>query len=166
MGGARELSKQFKSLLHETLRAGCAVRFRAFGKSMHPTIRDGEVVIVRPVSPERIVVGDVILAETDRGMVAHRLIRVERAAARRGEPLLILRGDAQATETDTVTVSQVVGKVVAVERMERTIPVRSHTQLECALRRLALIAGRRVRAKRDQKITINNKIRLWKERLP
>jgi signal peptidase I len=161
MDGARQLSKQFKSLLDETLRAGCAARFRAFGKSMHPTIQDGEVVVVRPVSLERIAVGDVILAETDRGMVAHRLIRVERGAA-----LLILRGDAQATETDAVTVAQVVGKVVAVERTEGTIPVRSYTQLECALRRLALIVGRRVRAKRDQKITINNKIRLWKERLP
>jgi hypothetical protein len=54
-------SRAFLEASHELLRLGYGVRFRAGGRSMHPTIRDGEMITVAPVTPEDIKPGDIIL---------------------------------------------------------------------------------------------------------
>ena len=42
-------SPRFADIIESLLREGHQVRFRAFGWSMHPTIRNGEIITVAPL---------------------------------------------------------------------------------------------------------------------
>ena len=99
------------------LSSGQLVRFRATGLSMDPTIRDGDVLTVEPVDLNEIRPGEVLLYRTERGVVAHRLVRYETVES---QPLYILRGDASGTCDPPVCVGEVLGRVTAVRRGRRS----------------------------------------------
>ncbi|HEX4403812.1 MAG TPA: S24/S26 family peptidase [Polyangia bacterium] len=88
---------------------------------MLPTVRDGEHLIVAPASAREIVRGDVVLCETWRGPVAHRVEAVETNAE--GASRFLLRGDASLTLDRPVPASALLGRVVGVERHGRTLSV-------------------------------------------
>ena len=71
-------SKLFLDLMGELLRGGTRVRFRANGRSMYPSIRDGEVVMVEPVGPSDVKLADIVLYRSERGLIAHRVVGTER----------------------------------------------------------------------------------------
>ena len=108
----------FADVSTNLLRRGHRVRFRAPGWSMHPTIKDGETIMVEPVAPSAVKTGDIILYQFDSGVVVHRVVRVEK---NNGTPLFILRGDALGSHDEPVAVEQVLGKVVFVERNGRSM---------------------------------------------
>jgi len=62
----------------ELLRQGQSVRFRAPGLSMHPAIKEGEVITVVPVSSFDIKRGDILLYIVGRKVIAHRVVRIKR----------------------------------------------------------------------------------------
>jgi len=68
----------FSDISAELLRRGARVRFRATGRSMQPTILEGEAITVEPVAPAAITPGDILLYRWKRGVIAHRVIRIER----------------------------------------------------------------------------------------
>jgi hypothetical protein len=109
----------FPDLCVDLLQSGRPVRFQAPGVSMHPTIRDGEVVTVVPVLNRRIVRGDVLLYLTDRGLTAHRVIRKLPGS----ETAFRVRGDAPGSQEEVVATTQVLGRVESVERAGRELPV-------------------------------------------
>ncbi len=111
-------SRLFVDVTFDLLGSGQAVRFLVRGKSMHPEVRDGEMVTVVAVRPEDVEVGDIILYRLREGALAHRVIGKEERA---GRPVLILRGDASASPDAPVEPSQVSGKVVSVEREGRRV---------------------------------------------
>jgi signal peptidase I len=96
------------------LSMGCSLRFRATGKSMYPTIRDGEVVTVVPVARAEIRRGDIVLYRSETGVIAHRVERVRRNSGR--IICLHLRGDASDSCDRPVQPEHVLGRVQAVER--------------------------------------------------
>lgn len=98
-------------LVVDLLRRGCAVRFRAPGRSMEPTIPDGAEILVEPAPPDAPVqIGDVVLACVGERLIAHRVIAVE--SERSGaEARFWLRGDAQASVADCVMRPAILGKV-------------------------------------------------------
>ena len=103
----------------ELLSLGFGVRFRAPGTSMHPTIRNGDVITVEPVAPGKLVRGDIILYRFRGGFIAHRIVNIEE---RNGSGLsFILRGDASSTCDQPVEPEQILGKVVWLERGHRII---------------------------------------------
>jgi signal peptidase I len=109
-------SEMFFDLSADLLGHGYRVRFRPKGESMHPTIKNGEVVVVEPVEPCRVRRGDIVLYKSvARGrVIAHRVVRVNR---KRGDITnFILRGDASLTCDLPVVPKQVLGRVVSVER--------------------------------------------------
>ena len=108
----------FVDVVRSVLGAGGAVRFRADGDSMRPTIRGGEIVTAAPVVDERIVAGDVLLVRSAGRVLAHRVVAIDATAAER---LVRLRGDAKSGCDAPTRVAQIVGRVVAVERNGRTI---------------------------------------------
>jgi hypothetical protein len=112
-------SAHFSAVVDGLLAEGLRVRFRASGRSMLPTVRDGECVIVAPVRAAGVAPGDVLLCRTWRGEIAHRVTRIARAAdgARRFE----LRGDASLESDPLVTDAQVRGRVESVERDGRLV---------------------------------------------
>ncbi len=111
----------FAELAAQILGSGHALRFQARGGSMHPFIRDGDVIEVEPVEASQIGLGDVIFCRVpgDR-LVAHRVIRV---SGEDGQVALMTRGDSAARFDQIVYAEQVLGRVVAIERRgKRTKP--------------------------------------------
>ena len=107
------------NLTTQLLRDGQSVRFRAPGRSMYPTIREGEAITVEPILPSEVKVGDIILYRSDDGVIAHRVTRIERGEndGRR----FILRADTWGEYDEPVYADQVMGKVVSTERGGRSI---------------------------------------------
>lgn len=113
----------FLEASHELLREGYGVRFCAGGQSMFPTIRDGEMITVAPVAAADVKRHDVMLYHFQnrvrQGVMAHRVVRIERTAG--GALQFILRGDAMAQCDAPVAESDILGRVIAVERDGRLI---------------------------------------------
>src|SRR3989475_13299649 len=109
----------FNEITGELLRCGNRVRFRAVGASMQPTIEDGELIAVATVEPAAVKRGDILLYQGERGLIAHRLVGLRRAA--KGEDVrYLLQGDASVDRDDPVQPEQVLGQVVAVRRGGRS----------------------------------------------
>jgi signal peptidase I len=108
----------FAPVLADMLSSGHAVRFTAPGHSMHPVIRNGDVLLVAPLMrPAQL--GEILLYRDAAGRpVAHRLIGF---AAEDGAPALVLKGDSAAAPDLPVRLSQVLGRVFAIERDGRRI---------------------------------------------
>jgi signal peptidase I len=104
----------FAELSAEILGAGKALRFRARGDSMSPLVRDGDVLLVRPVDMAAVRVGDLVLCSSEGGrVVVHRVIR--REVNQEGHWFTV-QGDAVARPDGLIPGAQVYGRVVAIER--------------------------------------------------
>jgi signal peptidase I len=68
----------FADIAMELLERGHSVKFRAPGRSMHPTIRAEETITVEPIEPSAVKRGDIILYRSESGVIAHRVIRIEK----------------------------------------------------------------------------------------
>jgi peptidase S24-like protein len=101
-------SLAFQQLADEVIAKGLSFRFEARGESMFPTVRDGEILHVRPAGRSRLKAGDMVLFRTDGKFKAHRIIR------KQGQ-FLVTRGDASLDADHLITTQQIVGTVIAKE---------------------------------------------------
>jgi len=69
-------SKAFQEISTELLTRGHSMRFHAEGGSMHPTIRDGEVIAVEFVEPRDVKRGDILLYRHAKRVLAHRVVAI------------------------------------------------------------------------------------------
>jgi signal peptidase I len=78
---------------------------------MTPTIRDGDRILVAPLSraPH---VGDVVEYERENGVSVHRVVASRRD---RSGIVVFVRGDASDESAECVSMTRVIGRVVAVE---------------------------------------------------
>jgi hypothetical protein len=107
-------SAGFAELSAEILLAGKALRFRAPGASMWPLVRDGDVLLVRPVHPAAVRIGDLVLCSNAPGrVVVHRVTC--KVVGREGHWFTV-QGDAVARPDGVIPEAQVYGRVVAIER--------------------------------------------------
>lgn len=107
-------SRAFAELSAALLGAGKAVRFRARGSSMWPLVRDGDVLLVRPVDARSIQVGDVVLCSSEPGrVVVHRVMR--KLGGRAGY-CFVVQGDQIARPDGLIPEGQVYGRAVTIER--------------------------------------------------
>jgi hypothetical protein len=116
----------FMEVVTGLLTEGLSVRFRAAGRSMLPTVRDGECLVVAPIEGGAATAGDVVLCETWRGPLAHRVLRLESKVD--GATRVVLQGDASVEPDRPVEASAVRGRVVGVERRGRlrSVALRVH----------------------------------------
>jgi hypothetical protein len=115
-------SKALGEMAECLLACGCLVRFRANGRSMHPTIRDGEALTLAPIRQNELRTGDIVLSRQAGRLVAHRIVRLTK---RRGAPSsVLLRGDSAASCDSPVAPSAVLAQVISVERDGRAIDLR------------------------------------------
>lgn len=141
-GTAATRCEAFLDVSSELLARGYRVRFRAEGWSMHPTIRNGELITVAPVAPSEVKRGDIILYRLyrlyrrRRGVIAHRVVGIERTS--RGAVCFVLRGDAADSCDAPVAADQVLGKVLAVDRAGCRVGLKSRRP---TLRRLIWRCG-------------------------
>ena len=68
----------FFKLITELLQDGYKVNFCASGHSMYPTILANETIVVEPIDPGSVRLGDIILYRTNSRLTAHRVIRIEK----------------------------------------------------------------------------------------
>jgi signal peptidase I len=114
-------SAAFAELSADILRAGKALRFRATGASMQPLLRDGDVLLVRPLDPRAVRVGDVVLCSSEPGrIVVHRVLR--RQAGPEGYRFTV-QGDQVARPDGVIPEAQVYGRVATIERSGAYIDV-------------------------------------------
>ena len=107
----------FLSLNKELIETGNSVRFRVRGESMHPFLRNNDLVEVTGVHVSRIRVGDVIFFKNISGKaVIHRVVVVNR-----NKDILLLKGDHNHYLDAPVKREQILGRVIAVKTKNRTI---------------------------------------------
>jgi len=128
-------AEEMVAILQALLAQGRVVRMRVQGWSMHPALREGDVVWLEPAAAERVHLGDVVLYRTTDGRpVIHRVCR----RIRKGKRLhLYLEGDRGAVPGEWVEGEQVLGRVVRCERAGAAIPFRG---LLARLRACAFLA--------------------------
>ena len=141
-------SKLLLDLTAELLSRGTTVRFRPSGRSMYPSIREGELITVEPVVPSDVQLGDIVLYRCERGLIAHRVVGTQSSVLGPHHsslthssvlsPHYFLRGDASLSCDKPVTGQQILGRVVGVERNGRSVALASRgAKMWHQVRRLA-----------------------------
>jgi hypothetical protein len=113
-------SAAFSEVTKLLLARGCRVRFRTSGCSMHPTIRNGETVMLAAMGELR--KGDIVLSRQASRLVAHRIVGLTKQ--RGATASVLLRGDSVATCDSPIAPSAVLAQVISVERDGRSIDLR------------------------------------------
>jgi signal peptidase I len=131
---------EFEPTLREVLAAGNTARFRASGDSMYPAIRSGDYLHIVPCDASKLRAGDIILASTERGLTAHRIVRIRDAE---GRLRITMRGDNALRSDRPVAPEDVLGRVESVENgtTARQTPPESAT-----IMRFATVLVRRLRS--------------------
>jgi hypothetical protein len=126
----------FPELITDLLQEGYKVSFNAPGHSMFPTIMANETIVVEPIDPGTVRMGDIILYRTNGRLIAHRVVGInvplDDGSSSRSDPeaqssglsphcLFILRGDASPACDAPVKAGQILGKVVSIQRNGRSI---------------------------------------------
>ncbi len=105
-------SLAFRALAYDLLRAGHSLRFQAQGRSMLPTIQDGDILQVAPVQPQQLRRGDIVLVDLQQGgagkVRAHRLVRKDLVGDQ-----FVTQGDASLEPDSPVRATQIMGRVMA-----------------------------------------------------
>lgn len=110
----------FLDVSRDLLARGYQVRFQATGSSMYPTIRHQDLVTVAAGDASAIKTGDIVLYRLGEGVIAHRVIGIERTPdGRVGR--VALRGDWADLPDAPVEPDQILGRVLAVDRDGRHI---------------------------------------------
>ncbi len=147
-------SKLLLDLTTELLSRGTAVRFRPSGRSMYPSIREGELITVEPVVASDVTLGDIVLYRSERGLIAHRVIQVSRpqsepsayraagfslrASSGEGTLGFLSQGDASLSSDEPVEAHQILGRVIGVQRNGCNVALASRgAKLWHKVRRLA-----------------------------
>ena len=103
-------------LIRAVLRRGRPCRFEARGSSMHPSIRDGDIVTVRPLGPAGPRVGDVVAFVVP----GSESVRIHRVVGTDGGRFL-LKGDNGLVDDGLVERPDILGDVARVERDGRVL---------------------------------------------
>ncbi|MCD4750158.1 MAG: S24/S26 family peptidase [Thermoanaerobaculales bacterium] len=130
---------RFQPVLRALLNDGQTVRFEAPGRSMLPTIHDGDSLVVAPVDPASISRGDVIVVEGPNCVRAHRVV----GEGGRSSGTFLLRGDALLLRDAPVSPERVLGRVAGVERNGRRYAVQGPVVRARVFLRRSLVAVRR-----------------------
>lgn len=127
-------------LSEEFIHAGAALRFSANGASMLPMIKDGDVLLVSPVSLERIRRGDVLLFTSEKGFpLVHRVICRQKSGQ---DYAFWMEGDQALLPDGWIPGKNVIGRLESLNRGSKTFDFRAPvTRLLC----MALAARKRIR---------------------
>lgn len=119
MQATAQAAQQIKlELAAEILGSGGSISVRALGTSMIPSIWPGDLLMIDSISPQQIVTGDVILFRQQSRFYIHRIVCTDTSGC---SISWITRGDALLEEDPPVRPSELLGRVVAIERNGRRI---------------------------------------------
>jgi hypothetical protein len=95
------------------LRARASVRIKAWGTSMFPAVRPGDLLTIQSAAYDQVVPGDIVLVMRDHRFFVHRL--VERRQVRDCISL-VTRGDAMPHNDPPAATSELLGRVACIRR--------------------------------------------------
>lgn len=88
-------------------------RLRLYGKTMYPTIHNGDWITLEPITPGKLYAGDILLlASSSQTALVHRLLRLEQQGT---TTYVVTRGDSSQKLDMPVPLSNVVGRVSHIE---------------------------------------------------
>jgi len=110
-------------LAKEVVRTFGEVRLRVFGTSMVPSIIPGDLISIHRASLNNISPGEVVLFLRTGRLFVHRVVdrKLVATADSPGESCLITRGDRLRQDDPPVSSSELLGRVVYIERDNRKI---------------------------------------------
>ncbi len=108
-----------KDVSTDLLEDGFDIRISTLGLSMYPLIRTGDKITIGP--GKNFEIGDIVLFNRDDQLVCHRLVK---AYEKSGIKYYQTRGDSFFGLDEPVTVEQILGKVVRIERENVSFPRR------------------------------------------
>lgn len=104
----------FLTISRELFEQGKSVRFKVQGWSMRPFVRNGDLVTVSPVENSPVKMGDVVFYSTgENKVIVHRVVG---KYEKNNKANMLIKGDACFGLPDRVDSTNVLGKVVAIER--------------------------------------------------
>ncbi len=104
MAEAVDTRRLATDMLREALRAGQPIEIAAFGTSMWPRLKAGELVRVAPCKGTDLRVGDVALFDGGGQLVLHRVLRT-------GPTRVLLKGDAAVDPDGWVSHTAILGRM-------------------------------------------------------
>ena len=109
-----------EELLSAMMAAGKPVRFTARGHSMHPLVRDGDVLTVESPGKALLPVGSIVACHHPRNgtLIIHRIIACDSGA--RGSTYVV-RGDNLPRPDGRIAADRIVGRVICVRRKGRDV---------------------------------------------
>lgn len=110
-------TKVYQAAAREAWRAAGApglLRLTVTSDSMRPLLRSGDGVVVQPIDPYVLQPGDVIVAQRSGEWITHRLVAVD-------ERGWLMHGDNTRYGDEAASSSEIVGRVIAIERGAQTI---------------------------------------------
>jgi signal peptidase I len=109
-------------LAGEVVRTFGGVRLRVFGTSMVPAILPGDLISVQRAVVTEISSGDIVLYAREGRMFAHRVVGCMDGPE---GSLLIVRGDRLRHNDPPVSSTELLGKVISIERGDRQVKIHS-----------------------------------------
>jgi signal peptidase I len=112
-------SSTLADLSLDVLSRGASLSFLATGASMHPFIRDGDLITLGPLLDHRPGIGDIVAfmdPRTER-LTVHRVVG-------RKNGLLVTKGDAVSRPDGLVPEAEILGRVTRIERNNRSVLLR------------------------------------------
>lgn len=125
-------------LAGEVIRNFGEVRLRVFGTSMVPAVMPGDMVLIQRAMLEEILPGEIAVFLRAGRLFAHRVAERKAVVNARGdkELFLITRGDRQRDCDSPVDSSELLGRVVSIERESRNIKVAPNRAVRMTARML------------------------------
>ncbi|MEW6137668.1 MAG: GNAT family N-acetyltransferase [Thermodesulfobacteriota bacterium] len=109
-----------EALAEQVLGRGGVLWFRAYGFSMHPFLKNGDLVMLRPTDPSSLSVGTIVLCRCATGLMAHRIVRMG-IDPHEGTQSVLVRGDAPTCPETVVSLSDILGEVSAVRHGDNVV---------------------------------------------
>lgn len=131
---------EFEPTLRALLAAGHTARFRASGDSMYPAIRSGDYLDIVPCDASKLRRGEIVLALTERGLTAHRIVRIHESE---DGLKLTMRGDNALRCDAPVASSAILGRAEVVENGRSARQTASEL---ATIMRFAVVLVRRLRS--------------------
>jgi SOS-response transcriptional repressor LexA len=104
-------------LIIEALRSRGTVRLKALGTSMLPSVWPGDQLTIQSAAHDDVVPGDIVLAVHNDRVFVHRL--VEKSASQNSF-WCITKGDAMPQKDPPAAASELLGRVVSIQRGNRS----------------------------------------------
>jgi signal peptidase I len=146
MDKARALIREVAEEVKDAINSGTRFVFSVQGRSMHPTMINGEIVHIGRFDIDKAKPGDILLFKYEETLAVHRLVFILEADGN-GEQKLVTAGDGLLYIDKTIDVRDVLGKVEFIERNGRLIDVGSLKYRLLGLVRVFLARHPSIRAK-------------------